>query len=105
LRYSIPAQDIELARRYLIIRSAIKGMTHDKAKFSEGGFQLSSIYHTMLEDGLMKANEELTKLRKYVISVQTTDQPTIYQAKVGSHTGYFEINVVEILRGTQELLK
>jgi hypothetical protein len=28
---NLTTEDTELARRYLIIRSAIKGMTHDKA--------------------------------------------------------------------------
>lgn len=89
-------KDIELARRYIIIRSAIKGLTHDKNKFSEGEFELGNFYFRLTENALVKANDELKKLRRYPLEVKVTEQPTVYEVKIGNRYGYIEINVVEI---------
>jgi hypothetical protein len=95
-------KDIELARRYIILRSAIKGFTRDKQKISEGDFELRSFYSKFLEDALVKANDQLRELHKYPIQVKITDQPTVYEVKIGPRQGYIEVNVVEI---TEEISK
>jgi hypothetical protein len=89
-------KDIELARLYIITRTAIKGLARDKQIINEGNFELRSVYLKFIEDALVKANDQLRELNKYPIQVKVTDQPTVYEVKIGNRNGYIEINVVEI---------
>lgn len=95
-------KDIELARRYIVLRTAIKGFTRDKQKISEGGFELRNFYLNLIEDNLIKAHNELRELHKYPLQLKVTDQPTVYEVKIGNRVGYIEMNVVEI---TEEVVK
>jgi hypothetical protein len=93
---SLTQKDIELARRYIVIRSAIKGFSRDKQRISEGDFELRSFYSKFIEDALVKTNDQLRELHKYPIQVKITDQPTVYEVKIGNRNGYIEMNAVEI---------
>lgn len=92
----LTSKDIELARRYLVLRTAIKGLTLDKQEISEGLFELGISYTKLLEDALVRANDELRQIHKYPLEIKKTDQPTVYEVKIGTRRGYIEINVVEI---------
>jgi hypothetical protein len=95
-------KDIELARRYVICRSAIKAFNQDKEYITEADLELRSSYLNLIVNALVKANNELRELNKYPISVKVTDQPTVYEVKIGNRQGYIEVNVVEI---TEEIAK
>lgn len=97
--------DIELIRRYLVIRSAIKGLNRDKQKISESkGFEFGKVYCKLIEEALLKANDELMCLNKYPLELKITDQPTVYQAKIGNRIGFIEMSVVEITEEVSKLL-
>jgi hypothetical protein len=49
--------DIEFARRYIVLISAIKGFTRDKQKIMEGYFELRSFYLKHIEESLVMAND------------------------------------------------
>lgn len=100
---SLTQKDIELARRYIVLRTGIKGLTRDKEKISEGEFELGGSYLKLIEDTLVKANEELRLLHKYPLEVKKTDQPTVYEVKIGNRKGFIEINVVEITEQISDL--
>jgi hypothetical protein len=96
-------KDIELARRYVICRSAIKAFNKDKEYITEADLELRNSYLNLIVNALVKANNELRELNKYPISVKVTDQPTVYEVKIGNNRqGYIEVNVVEI---TEEIAK
>jgi hypothetical protein len=59
-------KDIELARRYLICRSAIKSLTHDKAKIDDQ-YGLRNAYLKFIESALVRANVELRELNKNIL--------------------------------------
>lgn len=71
-------------------------------KITEGEFELKGSYLKFIEDALVKANDQLRELRKYPIEIKVTDQPTVYEVKIGNRNGFIEINVVEI---TEEISK
>jgi hypothetical protein len=101
---NLTTKDVELARRYIICRAAIKALTSDKEKISEGGFELGRFYSKWIEGALVKANNELRQLHKYPIQVKVSDQPTVYEVKIGPRNGYIEVNVVEITEEISKLL-
>ncbi|WEG14020.1 hypothetical protein PU629_06530 [Pullulanibacillus sp. KACC 23026] len=95
-------KDIDLAKRYIIVRSAIKGLTKDKEKLA--GLELEEFYVHLLERALAKANDELREINKRNMRISKTDEPTVYEARIGNRKGYFEINIVEISLEIQKLL-
>lgn len=99
---SLTENDIELARRYIICRSAIKALNLDKVKFDDPKLELRAFYQSMIEDALVRATNELRELNRYGLGVAVTDQATIYEVKIGNRHGYMEINVVEIREGIEK---
>jgi hypothetical protein len=96
-------KDVELARQYIICRSAIKAFSKDKEYINDADLELRNSYLNLIVNALVKANNELRELNKYPISVKVTDQPTVYEVKIGNNRqGYIEVNVVEI---TEEIAK
>ena len=68
-----------------------------KQKICESeGFEFGKIYWRLIEDALLKANDELRNLIKYPLEIKITDQPTVYEVKYGNRRGFVEMNVVEI---------
>lgn len=99
---NLTSKDIELTRRYITLRTAIKSLNNDLSKIKESEFELKTVFVRMIESTLIKANNELRELNKYPLNVKKTDQPTVYEVKIGNRQGFVEINVVEI---TQEVSK
>lgn len=96
-------KDRDLAKRYIICRSAIKALLKDKEKLTQVDFELDKIYLKITEEALVRANDELRQLLKNPISVKTTGQPTVYEVSIGKRLGYVEINVLEIKEGIRKI--
>ncbi|WEG14178.1 hypothetical protein PU629_07375 [Pullulanibacillus sp. KACC 23026] len=95
-------KDIDLAKRYIIARSAIKVLSHDKEKL--GGLEFEEFYKSLMENALVRANDELKEINKYNMRISKTDEPTVYEARIGNRKGYFEINIVQITEEIKKLL-
>lgn len=94
---SLSRQDIEKAKSYIVWRTLSKALRKDLETLKDNELALSAFYLNLLETFIHLADHELTRLNRQVIQIQKTDQPTVWKVKIGSRTGYVEVNAVEIL--------
>jgi hypothetical protein len=94
---SLTTYEIELAKSYIVWRSLIKAIKKDLNTISKGDLVFSSVYSAFIEGVLTHIEGELKKLSRYVIRVEKTDQPTVWEVNVGRRHGFIEVNSVEMM--------
>lgn len=97
-------KEIEWAKAYIIWRSLLKALKKDQMTFKQTDLELKRIYSQFLLLARNRIESELSKLTSISIRVKRTNQPTVWDVKVGSHQGYIEINVIEIMGAFENLL-
>lgn len=96
-------RDRELARKYIIYRSARKALLHDRDKMRENRLKFQLIYEQLIEDVLKHVETKLNKLRNELIRVSKTDQPTVYDVRVRNRRGYIEVSAVDVVKEVERL--
>ncbi len=94
---SLTEQDIEQAKRYIIWRSLSKALRKDFQVLGQGQLILSTFYTNVFESLLKMADAELHRLSLARIQIKKTDQPTVWEVRVRSRSGFIEVNVVEMV--------
>lgn len=89
-------RDQELARQYIIYRSARKALRHDRDKMRENGLKFRMIYEQLIENVLKSVDTKLDRLSNELIRVSRTDQVTVYDVRVRNRQGYIEVTAVDV---------
>lgn len=100
---SLTTKEIESAKAYIIWRSLLKALRKDLEHFKQSDFQLNNVYAHFIERCIAQVEKEYRKYQLKVIRVGRTDQPTVWEVKVGAHYGYVEVNVIEMLFAFEQL--
>lgn len=97
-------KDRLIAKRFIICKKAIQSIKNDKEKMSGINLDLSLLYIDLLDQTLNEIFEEIKQLKKYPLTIKTTNQPTVYSVKIGTRIGFIEINPMEILEEIKKFI-
>ena len=97
-------RDRELARKYIIYRSARKALRHDRDKMRENGLKFRLIYEQLIEDALKNVDAKLDRVSNELIRVSRTDQATVYDVRVRNRRGYIEVSAVDVVKEVEKVI-
>ncbi|WEG11797.1 hypothetical protein PU629_16865 [Pullulanibacillus sp. KACC 23026] len=102
--YPLTQKEVEWSKAYIIWRSLLKGLKKDYNRLGSCDLQFVFVYRDLLAHVIGQVEKELAKLSRFTIRVSPTDQPTVWEARVGSHHGYIEVNVTQIILELKKLI-
>lgn len=90
-------RDLEIAREYIVLRSARKAIEHDKQAMKyRSALRLSEVYVAIINDAQERIDRRIKTLQRELIRIAKTEVAGVYEVRIANRKGDLLLDSTEI---------